>query len=117
MAETRPRGADRGRSRQILRAGAAEGDAGASVDAGAQHQHAPGGQQEDQGCPAAHDLPEHVLQGIGRVALRSTTRRTPMRGVFASGLVAFGVLAASSAAEAQTLKVMKSLDTPHYDGQ
>ncbi len=32
VAEARPRRADRARSRQILRAGAAEGDAGASVD-------------------------------------------------------------------------------------
>ena len=38
---------------------------------GSQHQHAPGGQQEDQGCAAAHDLPEHVLQGAGRVALET----------------------------------------------
>ncbi len=66
LAEAGPLGADRDRSRQILRAGAAEGDARAPLDARAQHQHGPGGQQEDHRCQAAHDLPEHVLQGAGR---------------------------------------------------
>src|SRR5260370_33407319 len=40
-----------------------------------------------------------------------------LRGKFAimSGLL--GMAAASPAAEAQTLRMMKSLDAPHYDGQ
>ena len=51
MAKTRPLGPDRGRPRQILRAGAAEGHAGAPVDPGSQHQHGPGRQQEDHQAP------------------------------------------------------------------
>src|SRR5947199_4660672 len=41
-----------------------------------------------------------------------------MRGMFATTVVALLAAAgAPSAAEAQTLKMMKSLDAPHYDGQ
>ena len=47
--------------------------AGAPVDAGAQHQHGRGREQEGQGRAAAHDLPEHLLQGVGHEFLRSTT--------------------------------------------
>src|SRR2546421_6737496 len=39
-----------------------------------------------------------------------------MRCIFTS-LVVLGVVGASSATEAQTLRMMKSLDAPHYDGQ
>ena len=95
VAEARPLRADRGRPRQILRAGAAEGDARASLDAGAQHQHAPGRQQEDQGRAAAHDLPEHVLQGAGRVALEQSNKEQTMRGLFDDSCSAAGVAAAS----------------------
>ena len=38
-----------------------------------------------------------------------------MRGILA-GLAAL-LAAGATAAEAQTLRVMKSLDAPHYDGQ
>ena len=40
-----------------------------------------------------------------------------MRGIFTTAVALLGVVGASSASEAQTLKVMKSLDAPHYDGQ
>ena len=40
-----------------------------------------------------------------------------MRGMFAGVVALLGMAAASSLTEAQTLKVMKSLDAPHYDGQ
>ena len=50
-------------------AGAGEGDDGAPLDAGAQHQHVSGDQQEAQGRAAAHALPEHLLQGAGCDAL------------------------------------------------
>ena len=40
-----------------------------------------------------------------------------MRGIFAPAVALLGVVVACSAAEAQTLKMMKSLDAPHYDGQ
>ena len=40
-----------------------------------------------------------------------------MRGIFASVLALLGAASLSSSAEAQTLKMMKSLDAPHYDGQ
>ena len=40
-----------------------------------------------------------------------------MRGIFTGAVALLGVVGASSAAEAQTLKMMKSLDAPHYDGQ
>ena len=69
-----PRGADRRRARQVLRAGAAEGDAASTLDAGAQHQHARGHQQEDQEHAPAHDLPEHLLQGTGRVSFSTDER-------------------------------------------
>ena len=37
---------------------------------------------------------------------------------FLKGMAAvLGVVGVSSLAEAQTLKMMKSLDAPHYDGQ
>ena len=40
-----------------------------------------------------------------------------MRSIF-TGLVALlGAAGMASSAEAQTLKMMKSLDAPHYDGQ
>jgi peptide/nickel transport system substrate-binding protein len=40
-----------------------------------------------------------------------------MRGVFAGSLALFGAVVACTATEAQTLRMMKSLDAPHYDGQ
>ncbi len=40
-----------------------------------------------------------------------------MRGKFATMVALLAAVAASSAAEAQTLRMMKSLDAPHYDGQ
>jgi peptide/nickel transport system substrate-binding protein len=40
-----------------------------------------------------------------------------MRGVFAGSLALLGAMVACSATEAQTLRMMKSLDAPHYDGQ
>ena len=40
-----------------------------------------------------------------------------MRGILSSVVALLGVVGASSMAEAQTLKMMKSLDAPHYDGQ
>src|SRR5712675_3770882 len=40
-----------------------------------------------------------------------------MRGMFTTVAVLFGAVVASSVAEAQTLRMMKSLDAPHYDGQ
>src|SRR6188508_1033531 len=39
-----------------------------------------------------------------------------MRG-FATGLLAATAMCAISTAQGQTLRVMKSLDAPHYDGQ
>ena len=86
---------------------------------GAQHQHGPGGQQEDHGRQAAHDLPEHLLQGAGRNALRKTRTRgdNTMRSFFTGVVTLLAAAAVSSGTEAQTLRVMKSLDAPHYDGQ
>src|ERR1700694_3369584 len=43
--------------------------------------------------------------------------QTTMHGMFATVVALLGAGAASSAAEAQTLRMMKSLDAPHYDGQ
>src|SRR5712671_1547376 len=40
-----------------------------------------------------------------------------MRGMFTTIAVLLGVAGASPALQAQTLKMMKSLDAPHYDGQ
>src|SRR5262249_29964695 len=40
-----------------------------------------------------------------------------MRSILASVTALLGLAALSSAAEAQTLRMMKSLDAPHYDGQ
>ncbi len=40
-----------------------------------------------------------------------------MRGILSSVVALLGVVGASSMADAQTLKMMKSLDAPHYDGQ
>src|SRR5437899_4915479 len=40
-----------------------------------------------------------------------------MRGKFATMVALLAAVAASPAAEAQTLRMMKSLDAPHYDGQ
>jgi len=40
-----------------------------------------------------------------------------MRGIFATAVALLGLVVASPTVEAQTLKVMKSLDAPHYDGQ
>ena len=40
-----------------------------------------------------------------------------MRSIFAGVVTLLGVAGVSSTAEAQTLKMMKSLDAPHYDGQ
>ena len=40
-----------------------------------------------------------------------------MRSIFTGAVALLGAAALSSAAEAQTLRVMKSLDAPHYDGQ
>ena len=40
-----------------------------------------------------------------------------MRGLFTTVAVLVGVTGASPIVEAQTLKMMKSLDAPHYDGQ
>ncbi len=117
LAEAGPLGAEPRRPHQILRAGAAEGDARASVDAGAQHQHGPGRQQADQRRAAAHDLPEHVLQGARRNSLTKTKKgrvEARMRGIL-TGLAAL-LAAGATAAEAQTLRMMKSLDAPHYDG-
>ena len=39
-----------------------------------------------------------------------------MRGIF-TGLAALLAASVASTAEAQTLRMMKSLDAPHYDGQ
>ena len=74
---------NRSRPHQILRTGAAEGDARAPLDAGAQHQHGPGGQQADQRRAAAHDLPEHLLQGARCDSLRTRKGSDGMRGIFA----------------------------------
>src|SRR5436309_667692 len=43
--------------------------------------------------------------------------KTMMRGKFATIAALLGMAAASPAAEAQTLRMMKSLDAPHYDAQ
>src|SRR6266513_2173658 len=40
-----------------------------------------------------------------------------MRRIFAGVVMLLGAAGISSMAEAQTLKMMKSLDAPHYDGQ
>ncbi len=40
-----------------------------------------------------------------------------MRNILKSVAALLGVVGASGVAEAQTLKMMKSLDAPHYDGQ
>ena len=40
-----------------------------------------------------------------------------MRGIFTTAVALLAAAGISSASEAQTLKVMKSLDAPHYDGQ
>src|SRR5438045_8317556 len=40
-----------------------------------------------------------------------------MRRIFAGVVTLLGAAGISSMAEAQTLKMMKSLDAPHYDGQ
>src|SRR5712672_1694743 len=40
-----------------------------------------------------------------------------MRGMFTTVAVLLGLAGASATTEAQTLKMMKSLDAPHYDGQ
>ncbi len=40
-----------------------------------------------------------------------------MRSIFTSMVALLGMVGGSSATEAQTLKMMKSLDAPHYDGQ
>jgi peptide/nickel transport system substrate-binding protein len=40
-----------------------------------------------------------------------------MRGMYTMTVALVGAIGLSSVAEAQTLKVMKSLDAPHYDGQ
>ena len=40
-----------------------------------------------------------------------------MRSIFAGFFALLGATGLSSSAEAQTLKMMKSLDAPHYDGQ
>ena len=40
-----------------------------------------------------------------------------MRSIFAGFVALLAAVAISSSAEAQTLKMMKSLDAPHYDGQ
>ena len=40
-----------------------------------------------------------------------------MRSIFAGFLALLGATGLSSSSEAQTLKMMKSLDAPHYDGQ
>ena len=64
-----PRRADRGRSRQVLRAGAAARHRGASVDAGHEHRDVHDQSQEAEGRPAAHALSEHLLQGPGLLVL------------------------------------------------
>ena len=46
-----------------------------AVDAGAQHQHVRGHQQEGEGHAPAHDLPEHFLQGAGREFLINPSSR------------------------------------------
>src|ERR1700716_3845876 len=40
-----------------------------------------------------------------------------MRGIFATAMALLGAAATSQAVEAQTLRMMRSLDAPHYDGQ
>jgi peptide/nickel transport system substrate-binding protein len=40
-----------------------------------------------------------------------------MRNILKGVAALLGVIGASSMAEAQTLRMMKSLDAPHYDGQ
>ena len=40
-----------------------------------------------------------------------------MRNIWTGVAALLGVVGASSMADAQTLKMMKSLDAPHYDGQ
>jgi peptide/nickel transport system substrate-binding protein len=40
-----------------------------------------------------------------------------MRNILKGVAALLGVIGASSTAEAQTLRMMKSLDAPHYDGQ
>ncbi len=40
-----------------------------------------------------------------------------MRNIFTGVVASLGLLCASVAADAQTLRMMKSLDAPHYDGQ
>src|SRR5512139_531171 len=118
MAEAGPLRADRSRAGQVLRHGAAEGDARAPLDSRAQHQHGPGRQQEDHGREAAHDLPKHVLQRARRNALKKTrTGGNTMRRIFAGVVTLLGAAGLASMAEAQTLRMMKSLDAPHYDGQ
>src|SRR3977135_1239953 len=47
----------------------------------------------------------------------NTREKTMMRGKFAIIAALLGMAAASPAAEAQTLRIMKALDPPHYDGQ
>jgi len=40
-----------------------------------------------------------------------------MKKVVKAAVSALGVVSAASSGQAQTLKMMKSLDAPHYDGQ
>ena len=72
VPEDGPRRADRGRPHQILRAGAAARHRGASVDAGHEHRDVHDQYEEAEGCPAAHALSEHLLQGTGLLFLMDT---------------------------------------------
>ena len=76
------RRAERRRAGEILHAGAEEGGRRAFVDSGHQRRHVPRHQQETEGCPAAHALSEHLLQGTGLefLTIRHPDRSRAQRG-------------------------------------
>src|SRR5437867_4421556 len=49
--------------------------------------------------------------------MRASDLEGTMRGVVRGAVAALGLVASTTAVEAQTLRMMKSLDAPHYDGQ
>ena len=54
---------------------------------------------------------------VSRLENQHEGSRTTMRSILTGVAALLGAAGLSSAAEAQTLKMMKSLDAPHYDGQ
>src|ERR671918_1145945 len=52
-----------------------------------------------------------------RSSSRATSEGTTMRNLFVGVAAVLGMTAAAPMTDAQTLRMMKSLDAPHYDGQ